>query len=122
MSNSTQRVHKLKIRKGDQVIVLTGKDKGKRGSVLQVLRGAKTKRGATTKVVVEGANLIKKTMRGNPNTGTEGGIVTREAGLPISNVALLNPVTQKADKVGYKQLEDGRKVRYFKSNGELVQA
>lgn len=102
-----------KIRKGDDVIITTGKDKGKRGSVLRVLEG---------KVVVEGANKVKKHQKPNPMRGSAGGIVDMEMPIEISNVALFNPATKKADRVGVKQLEDGRKVRFFKSNGEVIDA
>ena len=100
-----------KIRKGDNVVVLAGKDKGKQGSVLSVLNN---------RVLVEKINMIKKHVRPNPNQGVTGGIVEQEAPLQISNVALVNPATGKADRVGYKILEDGKKVRYFKSNGEVA--
>jgi large subunit ribosomal protein L24 len=103
-----------RIRKGDQVIVLTGKDKGKRGSVLLVLDDGH--------VLVEGVNRVKKHQKPNPLKGTVGGIVDKEMPLDASNVALFNPATQKADRIGYKALEDGRKVRVFKSNGEMVDA
>ena len=103
-----------KIRKGDEVIVLTGKDKGKRGTVLRVL--------ADGNVVVEGVNLVKKHQKPNPVRGVAGGIVEIAKAIDVSNVGLLNPATQKADRVGFKVLEDGRKVRFFKSNGELVDA
>ena len=103
-----------KIRKGDEVIVLTGKDKGKRGAVLRVL--------ADGNVVVEGINLVKKHQKPNPVRGVAGGIVEIAKAIDVSNVGLLNPATQKADRVGFKVLEDGRKVRFFKSNGELVDA
>ena len=103
-----------RIRKGDQVIVLTGKDKGKRGSVLLVLDDGH--------VVVEGVNRAKKHQKPNPLKGTVGGIVDKEMPLDASNVALFNPATQKADRIGYKALEDGRKVRIFRSNGEMVDA
>ncbi|MBS0356316.1 MAG: 50S ribosomal protein L24 [Proteobacteria bacterium] len=102
-----------KIRKGDEVAVLTGKDKGKRGTVLRVLEGA---------VVVEGINRVKKHVRPNPMKGQVGGIVEKEMPIDTSNVALFNAATQKADRVGFKVLEDGRKVRVFKSNGEVVDA
>jgi large subunit ribosomal protein L24 len=101
-----------KIKKGDDVIVLTGKDKDKRGTVLRVIDDQR--------VVVENINMVKKHQKPNPNRGEPGGIVDREAPLHISNVALYNPVTSKADRVGFKILEDGRKVRVFKSNGEAV--
>jgi len=103
-----------KIRKGDEVVVTTGKDKGKRGTVLSVL--------ATGRVVVEGVNVAKKHARPNPMKGVVGGIIDKEMPLDISNVALFNGATQKADRVGFKTLEDGRKVRVFKSNGEVVDA
>ena len=100
-----------KIRKGDDVIVLAGKDKGKRGTVLRVLED---------RVVVENINLARKHMKPNPNKGEQGGIVDKEMPLAISNVALYNPTTDKGDRVGFKTLDDGRKVRVFKSNGEVV--
>ena len=102
-----------KIRKGDEVAVLTGKDKGKRGTVLRVDFDA---------VVVEGINRVKKHVRPNPMKGQVGGIVEKEMPIQISNVAVFNAATQKADRVGFKVLEDGRKVRVFKSNGEVVDA
>ena len=102
-----------KIRKGDEVAVLTGKDKGKRGTVLRVDLDA---------VVVEGINRVKKHVRPNPMKGQVGGIVEKEMPIQVSNVALFNAATQKADRVGFKVLEDGRKVRVFKSNGEVVDA
>jgi large subunit ribosomal protein L24 len=103
-----------KIRKGDDVIVTVGKDKGKRGTVLRVLD--------TDQVVVEGANVVKKHTRPNPMKGINGGILEKEMPIHVSNVALFNGATQKADRVGFKVLEDGRKVRVFKSNGEVVDA
>lgn len=102
-----------KIRKGDEVAVLTGKDKGKRGTVLRVDEGV---------VVVEGINRVKKHVRPNPMKGQVGGIVEKEMPIQISNVALFNVATQKADRVGFKVLEDGKKVRIFKSTGEVVDA
>ncbi len=104
----------FKIKKDDEVILLTGKDKGKRGRVLKVLP-------ARERVVVEGANLIKKHVKPDPRTGTQGGIVTKEASVHISNVAIFNPVTKKADRVGFRTLDDGRKVRFFKSNKEIIE-
>ena len=101
-----------KIRKGGHVVVTTGKDKGKRGTVLRVLD--------TDQVIVEGINVVKRHTRPNPQLGTPGGIVQREAPLHISNVAIYNPITSKPDRVGIKTLEDGRKVRFFKSNNEVV--
>ncbi len=101
-----------KIKKGDQVIVLAGKDKGKQGSILRVIDDAK--------VVVENINLVKKHSKGNPMKGEPGGIVDKEMPLDISNVAIVNPVSGKADRIGFKMLDDGRKVRIFKSDGEVV--
>ena len=103
-----------KIRKGDQVVVTTGKDKGKRGTVLKVLD--------TGKVVVEGVNRVKRHTRPNPIKGQTGGIVDKEMPIQASNVALFNPATGKGDRVGFRVLDDGRKVRYFKSNGEVADA
>jgi large subunit ribosomal protein L24 len=103
-----------KIRKGDQVIVNTGKDKGKQGTVLRVLD--------TGHVVVEGINVAKKHAKPNPMRGIAGGVISKEMPIDISNVALFNPVTKKADRVGYKVLKDDSKVRVFKSNGEAVSA
>ena len=102
----------MKIRKGDQVVVTTGRDKGKRGTVLRILDDEH--------VIVEGANRVKKHQRPNPMKGMTGGIVEKEMPLHISNVALYNPATQKADRIGIRTLEDGRRVRFFKSNGESV--
>jgi large subunit ribosomal protein L24 len=101
-----------KIRKGDDVVVLAGKDKGKRGNVLSVLDD--------NRVLVENINLAKKHMKPNPNKGEAGGIIEKEMPIQVSNVALFNPATGKADRVGFKTLDDGRKVRVFKSNGEVV--
>jgi len=103
-----------RIRKGDQVTVLTGKDKGKRGQVLRIKDAEH--------LVVEGINRVKKHQKPNPHLGRTGGIVEMEMPIHISNVGLFNPATQKADRVGFKVLEDGRKVRVFKSNGEMVDA
>ena len=103
-----------KVRKGDDVIVTTGKDKGKRGTVLR--------RVDKDHVVVEGVNRVKKHQRPNPMKGQTGGIVDKDMPMHVSNIALFNPQTQKADRVGVKSLEDGRKVRVFKSNGEMVDA
>lgn len=103
-----------KIRKGDDVIVLTGKDKGKRGVVLS--------RVDAEHVLVEGINRVKKHVKPNPMKGQPGGIVDKEVALDVSNVALFNSATGKADRVGFKELDDGRKVRVFKSNGEVVDA
>jgi large subunit ribosomal protein L24 len=103
-----------KIRKGDQVVVTTGKDKGKRGTVLRVM--------PSSKVVVEGINRVKKHQKPNPMKGMTGGIVEKEMALHVSNVAIFNSASSKADRVGFRVLEDGRKVRFFKSNGEVVDA
>lgn len=104
-----------KIKKGDEVVVLTGKDKGKRGNVSRVLPDA-------DRVLVDNVNVVKKHQKGNPQMGTPGGIVEKEMPIHVSNVALVNPATGKADRVGIKVLDDGRKVRCFKSNGEVVDA
>lgn len=100
-----------RIKKGDQVVVIAGKDKGRQGTVLKV---------SDDSVIVEAVNMVKKHTRPNPMAGVEGGIVDKEMPLAISNVMLFNPMTNKGDRVGFKILEDGRKVRYFKSNGEVV--
>ncbi|MBB1073015.1 50S ribosomal protein L24 [Rhodoferax sp. 4810] len=101
-----------KIKTGDDVMVITGKDKGKRGSVLRVIDGSY--------VVVENVNMAKKHQKQNPQRGLPGGIVDKEMPLHISNVGLFNSVTGKAGRVGFKVLDDGRKVRVFKSDGEVV--
>ena len=101
-----------KIRKGDQVVVLAGKDKGKQGAVLRVL--------ADDRVLVENVNMVKRHTRPNPNKGVTGGILDKEAPLHISNVALYNAASGKGERLGVKRLEDGRKVRYFKGSGEVV--
>ena len=103
-----------KIKKGDDVIVITGKDKGKRGTVLRVVD--------LEHVLVEGANRVKKHQRPNPMKGTTGGIVDKEMPLHVSNVAIFNPTTKKADRIGTRLLDDGRRVRTFKSNGEVIDA
>jgi large subunit ribosomal protein L24 len=103
-----------KIRKGDMVVLIAGRDKGRKGAVIEVL--------ADDRVRVEGLNMSKKHQRPNPQAGIQGGIIEREAPLHVSNVLLLNPVTQKGDRVGFKELADGRKVRVFKSNQEMVDA
>ena len=102
-----------RIRKGDKVIVIAGKDKGKTGSVLSVVNDE-------DKVFVENVNMIKKHAKANPQMGKPGGIIEKEAGIHVSNVAILNPVTNKADRIGYRELKDGQKVRFFKSNNEVV--
>jgi large subunit ribosomal protein L24 len=102
-----------KIRTGDDVIVVAGKDKGKFGKVIRF-------RNKDDRVVVENINLVKRHTRGNPMQNTPGGIIDKEMPIHISNIALVNPTTNKADRVGFKFLEDGTKVRYFKSNGEVI--
>jgi large subunit ribosomal protein L24 len=103
-----------KIRKGDQVVVLTGRDKGRRGAIVQVL--------ADGRVVVESVNMVKKHQKPNPQVGKQGGIVEKEMPLPVSKVAIWNPASKKADRIGFKMLTDGKKVRFFKSNGEMIDA
>lgn len=101
----------VKIKRDDEVIVITGKDKGKTGKVSQVLSNGK--------VIIEGVNIVKKHQKPNPQAGVEGGIVEQSAPIEVSNVAIYNSETGKADRVGFR-LEDGKKVRFFKSNNELV--
>ena len=103
-----------RIKKGDEVIVIAGKDKGRHGAVLRTMPNGL--------VLVEGVNVARKHQKPNPNAGIQGGIVDKEMPLQRSNVALVNPVTGKGDRVGIKALEDGRKVRFFKSNNEVVDA
>ena len=103
-----------RIKKGDDVIVISGRDKGKRGTVLRRIDAGH--------VVVEGINRVKKHQRPNPMKGVQGGIIDKEMPIDVSNIALFNPQTKKADRVGFKKLEDGRTVRVFKSNGEMVEA
>jgi len=101
-----------KIRKGDEVVVVTGKDKGRRGTVLRVY--------VDGRVLVEGVNIAKKHQKPNPNLGVQGGIVDREMPLDISNVMVFNPKTKKGDRVGFRVGDDGSKVRIFRSTGETV--
>ena len=103
-----------KLRTGDDVVVITGKDKGRRGQVVKVLPNGK--------LVVQGVNMAKKHQKPNPNAGVPGGIIEKEMPLQASNVMLFNPAIGKGDRVGIKTLEDNRKVRFFKSNGEVVDA
>lgn len=103
-----------KIKRDDEVIVIAGRDKGKRGKVVRVLDD--------NRLVVSGINTIKKHQKPNPQLGVAGGIVEKEAPIQVSNVAIFNPATNKADRVGFKILEDGKKIRVFKSNGEAVDA
>lgn len=101
-----------RIRKGDEIVVIAGKDKGRQGTVERVLDDGK--------VLVEGINIVKKHQRANPNMGVAGGIVDKEMPLHASNVMLFNSETGKGDRVGFKMLDDGRKVRFFKSNNEVL--
>jgi large subunit ribosomal protein L24 len=101
-----------RIKKGDDVVVIAGKDKGRRGTVTRVLSNGK--------VIVEGVNMVKKHLKPNPNVGVEGGIIDKEMPIHDSNLALFNAATGKGGRIGYKTLEDGRKVRYFKSNDEVL--
>jgi len=101
-----------KIKKGDDVVIRTGKDKGKSGRVTQILKG--------DKVLIEGINQVKKNQKPNPNAGISGGIIVKDMPINISNIGLYNPETKKPDRVGYRFLEDGKKVRYFKSTNEVV--
>ncbi|MGK0298316.1 MAG: large subunit ribosomal protein L24 [Gammaproteobacteria bacterium] len=102
-----------RIKKGDEVVVLTGKDKGKRGVVLRVMNDVE-------KVLIENINMAKRHTKGNPMQNTPGGIIEKELPIHLSNVAIWNPVLNKADRVGIKTLEDGKKVRFFKRNNEVV--
>jgi large subunit ribosomal protein L24 len=103
-----------KIRKGDQVLVLAGRDKGKRGAVIRVIDDAH--------LLVQNVNMIKRHTKPNPQRNVAGGIVDKEAAIHISNVALVNPATGKGERIGFKLLADGRKVRVFKKSGEVVDA
>lgn len=103
-----------KIKRDDEVIVIAGRDKGKRGKVVKVL--------ADDRLIVSGVHMIKKHQKPNPQAGVAGGIVEKEAPIQASNVAIFNNSTSKADRVGFKILEDGKKIRVFKSNGEAVDA
>ena len=101
-----------KLKSGDQVIVIAGKNKGEQGKVIKIIPGGRVK--------VEGINLVKKHVKPNPNAQQQGGIIEQEAALDASNVAIYNPESTKADRVGIKQGDDGSRVRYFKSSGELI--
>jgi large subunit ribosomal protein L24 len=101
-----------RIRSGDEVIVIAGRDKGRRGKVLRMVDDQR--------VMVEGINLVKRHTRPNPTRNQPGGIIEKEASIHVSNVMLYNPITEKGDRIGFKTLDDGRKVRYFKSNNEVV--
>lgn len=104
----------LKIKRNDDVMVTVGRDKGKRGKVVKVLENGR--------LIVSGVNIVKKHTKPNPQAGITGGIVEKEAAIQSSNVAIFNPATEKADRVGFRLLEDGKKVRFFKSNNELIDA
>lgn len=102
-----------KLRKGDEVVVIAGKDKGRRGSISQVLTNGK--------LIISGVNVAKKHVKPNPNAGIEGGIISKEMAIDASNVMMVNPETDKGDRIGFKMNEDGTKVRIFKSNGATVE-
>ncbi|EGG95434.1 LSU ribosomal protein L24p (L26e) [gamma proteobacterium IMCC1989] len=103
-----------KIKSDDEIIVIAGRDKGKRGKVVKILKD--------DRLIVSGIQMVKKHQKPNPQAGVQGGIVEMEAPIQISNVAIFNPATEKADRVAFKTLEDGKKIRVFKSNGEAVDA
>jgi large subunit ribosomal protein L24 len=103
-----------KIRKGDQVVVLSGRDKGRRGAVLQVL--------ADGRVLIESVNMVKKHQKPNPQGGKQGGIIEKEMPLALSKVAIWNPSAKKGERIGVRTLTDGKRVRFFKSNGEMLDA
>lgn len=103
-----------KLNKGDEIVVIAGKDKGRRSTITQLI--------GSDKVLVQGVNTAKKHQKGNPNAGVTGGIIEKDMPLNISNVMLVNPATGKGDRVGIKESDDGKKVRFFKSNGEIVGA
>jgi large subunit ribosomal protein L24 len=103
-----------RIKKGDEVVVIAGKDKGRRGAVIRIYDDGR--------VLVENVNVVKKHQKGNPQAGQPGGIISKEMPVDISNVMVLNPQTDKGDRIGYKTLADGKKVRYFKSNNEVLDA
>ncbi len=102
----------MKIKKNDSVIVITGKDKGRIGKIMKFL--------SKDRALVEGVNMVKKSIRPNPQKNEQGGLIDQESGIHISNLAIYNPAVKKADRIGYKRLEDGKKVRYFKSNDEVI--
>jgi large subunit ribosomal protein L24 len=103
-----------KIRKGDQVVVMSGRDKGRRGAVVRVF--------PDNRVLVEAVNVVKRHTKPNPQAGKQGGIVEKEMPLDVSKVAIWNPGVKKPDRIGFKTLTDGKKVRFFKSNGEMIDA
>jgi len=101
-----------KLKKGDSVIIIAGKDKGKKGEILKIIE--------PDKLVISNINLAKKHVKPNPNKQETGGILEREMPMHISNIMILNPLTKKGDKIGFKKLEDGKKVRIYKSNQEVI--
>ena len=101
-----------KIKKGDNVVVIAGRDKGKRGDVATIVDD--------THVIVNGVNQVKRHTKPNPMKSQPGGIITKEVPIHVSNIAIWNPVTQRPDRIGFKMMEDGRKLRFFKSNGEQI--
>jgi large subunit ribosomal protein L24 len=103
-----------KIRKGDQVVVIAGRDKGRRGAVIEVTTNGR--------VLVENVNRVKRHTKGNPQVNRQGGIIEKEAPLDVSKVAIWNPSAKRADRIGFKKLTDGKKVRFFKSSGEMIDA
>ena len=103
-----------KLKKGDNVVVIAGRDKGKRGDVARIVDD--------THVVVNGINAMKKHAKPNPLKNQPGGIITKEMPIHVSNIAIWNPVTQKPDRIGFRTMDDGRKLRFYKSNGELINA
>ena len=103
----------LKIKRDDEVVVIAGRDKGKRGKVLKVL---------DSKLLISGVNMVKRHTKPNPQRGVAGGIVEKEAPIQVSNVAIFNPQTGKADRVGFRLLEDGSKVRFYKSTNEQIES
>lgn len=113
-------VKKSKIKCGDRVVMRTGKDRGRSGIVTRIFTRKRKFKADRLVAVVEGLNMIKKHVKPNPNTNTEGGIVEQESAVDISNIAILNTQTNKADRVGYKVLEDGKKVRVTKSDNEVI--
>jgi large subunit ribosomal protein L24 len=104
----------LKIKKGDNVVVIAGRDKGKRGDVARIV--------GDSHVVVNGINAMKKHAKPNPLKNQPGGIISKEVPIHVSNIAIWNPVTQKPDRIGFRKMDDGRKLRFYKSNGELINA
>lgn len=113
INKSTTKSHKPSIKKGDEVIVIAGKDKGKRGTVLSVMEGG-------DKLLVEGINVAKKSVKANPNAGERGGIVSKTMPIQRSNVMIYDPTAQKGSRIGIRVLKDGQRVRYFKASDQLV--